>query len=95
MNYAQTFNGVPKRFIIAPTWDYLHVFTDNQDVVFNTKELGYGEARKQAFLYRDKLIAEGCERIRVYAISEWQDFRDGSIECDKEECLYALGEYPY
>jgi len=91
---SATYNNVPKKYLKVKDYHYLHVFTDNQDYHFDIKKLGYGEAKKQAYAKKDELIKTKNENIRIYAILEEEDYRDGKIEALEEICIFSLGNYP-
>lgn len=93
-------NGFPGTEIIHPSmlvrveFKYFHVFTDGKDQCFNLEKDFYNEAQKKAFEYKNELIEQGHQNIRVYYVHEMQDPRDLEMMQIEESCIFSLGNYP-
>lgn len=89
-----TYNNIPEKNIKKlGDWHYFHIFTDNKDEYIEVIE-SYNEAKRQAFNLVDKWLINGETNIRVYEVKEYEDIRDNETECDLEDCIFSIGDFP-
>lgn len=89
---------VLSKFVKTKSWSYFHIYTDRKDEYIPYDALSdnpnYQESYRKALDLAGEWIMGGAQNIRVWRVEESEDYRDGSINQDKEELILSIGDPP-